>query len=263
MNILRKKRSNKKKVSKEEKIILTLRKAILPLSVIIAAFLLLHLYKTVSELKVLGVREIEIKGNNHLSEETLMGITSLRRDNILRIGIEELRSKFMKSPWIKEAVIRREFPGTIRINLVERIPEAIVDYGDSFYLVDGEGVIIERVRERGGHLLPVITGVDLSESRLGERSYSKGLSEGLALLRFLKDKGHGIEDVELVANKPDELTLNLAGRQLKVGSGNYQEKFNRLNEIDRELKRRGVLASSIDLRFTGKVIVIPMAGGRL
>jgi cell division protein FtsQ len=261
--ILRKKGSNKKKVSKREKMVLSLRKALLPLAVVITTIFLFQLYKTVSELKVLGVKEIEIKGNHHLSEETILSITNIRRDNIFRIDLEYLRTKFMKSPWIKEALIRREFPGTIKINLIERVPEAIVDYGDSFYLVDGEGVIIERLRERRGHFLPVITGIDLSESRLGERSYSKGLLEGLTLFRFLKDKGIGIDDMELVANKPDELTLNLAGRQIKVGYGNYQEKFNRLDEIDKELKRKGILASSIDVRFAGKVIVIPMAGGRL
>ncbi|MEK6692873.1 MAG: FtsQ-type POTRA domain-containing protein [Nitrospirota bacterium] len=263
MNILRKKRSNKKKVSKKERVKQNLKKVLLSLSVIAICVFLLDLYRTVSELEIMRVREIEIRGNNHLSEEVLLNITDLKRNNILKINLEDMRVKFLKSPWIKEAVIRRELPGTIRVHLVERIPEAIIDYSDSFYLVDGEGVIIERVKDRGRYPLPVISGVDLGESRLGEKSHSKGLSEGLTLVRFLGQKGLGIDDIELVAKNPDELTVNLSGRQIKVGSGNYQEKFNRLNEIDRELKRRGVLASSIDLRFTGKVIVIPMAGGRL
>lgn len=256
-----KKRSNKKKISKKEKVVQTLRKALLPLLVITAALFLLHLYRTVSELEILKIMEIEIKGNHRLSEETLLNITNIRRDNILKIDLEDLRDKFFQSPWIKEAVIRRELPGTIKVNLIERIPEAIIDYGDSFYLVDGEGVIIERARDRSGYLLPVISGVDLSEGRFGEKINSKGLTEGLTLLRFLKAKGLGIDDIELVAKNPDELTLHIAGKQIKVGSGDYQEKFSRLDDIDRELSRKGILASSIDLRFKGKVVVVPVSGG--
>lgn len=263
MKLLRGKRSNKKKVPKKERVKQNIKKVLLALSLIAISVFLIDLYRTVSGLEILRVREIEIKGNNHLSEEAILNITDIKRDNILRIDLEDIRIKFLKSPWIKEAMVRRELPGTLRIHLTERIPEAIIDYGDSFYLVDGEGVIMERVRDREKYILPVISGIDLSESRLGERSYSKGLLEGLALVRFLRQKGLGIDDIELIAKNPDELTVNVAGRQIKVGSGNYQEKFNRLDEIDKELKRRGILASSIDLRFAGKVIVIPMVGGGL
>lgn len=261
--MFRKKRSNKKKISRKEKVTKVFMKGLLALSVITAFIVSLHLYWTISGLEILKVREIEIKGNYHLSKEALLNITDMNRDNILKINLESLRIKILESPWLKEVMIRRELPGTIKIHLIERIPQAVIDYGDSFYLVDGEGVIIERIRDRGGHILPLISGVDLSEGRLGEKSNSKGLLEGLTLLKFLKDKDFGFDDIELVANDPDELTLNLAGRQIKVGSGNYQEKFNRLDNVEKELERKGTLASSIDLRFTGKVIVVPMAGSNL
>jgi cell division protein FtsQ len=263
MKVFLKKRYNKKKISGREKMAKVFKKAVLAISVITISLFFLHLYQTISGLEIFKVREIEIKGNYHLSRESLLNMTDIKRDSILKISLNDLRTKILKSPWIKDAVAKREIPGTIRIEIKERFPEAIIDYGDSFYLVDGEGVIIERVSDRKGYSLPVVSGIDLSENRLGERINSKGLSEGLTLIKFLRDKGIGLNDIELVANNPEDLILNLPGKQIKVGSGNYKEKFNRLDDIEAELKRKGVLASSIDIRFSGKVIVIPMAESNL
>lgn len=259
----KKKYSNKRKISRRERMVKILKRGILAVSVFSVSIFLLFLYRTISDLEVLKVREIEIRGNHHISEEELLNITDIKRDNIFKINLDDLRIKVLKSPWVREAMVRREFPGTIKIQLSERVPEAIIDYGDFFYLVDRDRVIIERVRDREGYFLPLISGVDLSESRLGDRSSSKGLSEGLNLLGFLKDNGLGLDDIEVVAKEPEDITLNIAGKQVKVGSGGYQEKFRRLNEIEKELEKKGILASSIDLRFPGKVIVIPMAENRL
>lgn len=259
----KKKSSNKKKTSRKERLARLFKRALVILSVLACSYFLFLLYMTIADLEVFKVREIEIRGNHRLPAEELSVMTNIERGNILRIGLESLRDRILKSPWVKEAVVRRELPGAIRINLTERIPEAMIDYGDSFYLVDNEGVIIERIKERGVYLLPIISGVDLSESRLGESCTSKGLVEGLALLRFLREKGLGRDDIELVAKDPEDLAINLSGRQIKVGAGNFQEKFNRLNEIEKELGRKGILANLIDIRFPGKVIVIPIADSKL
>lgn len=259
----KKKSSNKKKTSQKERLSMLFKKGLLILSAFACLAFLFLLYRTIAGLEILKVREIEIRGNHHLSAEELSIMTNIERGNILKIGLESLRNSVLKSPWVKEAVVRRELPGIIRVSLTERVPEAMIDYGDSFYLVDGEGVIIERIRDRGGYLLPLISGVDLSENRLGENCTSRGLIEGLALLRFLKEKGLGRDDIELVAQDPEDLAMNLSGRQIKVGAGNFQEKFNRLNEIEKELGRKGVLSNLIDIRFPGKVIVIPVSESKL
>jgi len=240
-----------------------LKKGVLGLSILAVSIFILLLYRAISDLRILSIREIEIKGNHHLSEDDLLDMTNIKRDNILKLSLENLRARILRSPWVKEAMVRRQLPGTIKIDLSERAPQAMIDYGDSFYLVDGEGVVIERKRDREGRLLPVLSGVDLSECRLGEVCPSKGLLEGLALLRFLREKGLGNENIELVAKEPEELTLNLAGREIKVGSGDYQEKFSRLDEIERDLSRRGIVARTIDVRFRGKVIVVPMKDYKL
>lgn len=224
---------------------------------------LLFLYKAVS-LDILKIKGIEIKGTTELSEGDVWKISSIKSNNILRINLEGLRREILKYPWVRDAIIKRELTGRLIVHVTERVPEAIVDYGDSFYLVDGEGVIIERVKDRDGYFLPLISGIDLSGSALGEKTPSKGLSEGLVLLRFLKDSGLCYdEDLEIMAKEPEDLTINYAGRQIKIGSGDYEEKFRKLREIDKELEKKGVLASSVDLRFPSKVIVIPMAEGSL
>ena len=48
------------------------------------------------------------------------------------------------------------------------------------------------------------------------------------------------------------------GMLVKVGHGEYEEKLQRLLELEDEIMRRGIPVDYIDLRFANKVIVKPI-----
>ena len=54
------------------------------------------------------------------------------------------------------------------------------------------------------------------------------------------------------------LFISMDGEFIKVGYGDYSEKFERWLEIEPEIRKRGVPIKYIDLRFKDSVIVKPM-----
>ncbi|MEX1008200.1 MAG: FtsQ-type POTRA domain-containing protein [Acidimicrobiia bacterium] len=50
-------------------------------------------------------------------------------------------------PWIRDARVEREWPGTVTVVVTERSPAGWVDTGSSPVLVDGTGRVLERVSE--------------------------------------------------------------------------------------------------------------------
>ena len=52
--------------------------------------------------------------------------------------------------------------------------------------------------------------------------------------------------------------MQVDGMLVKVGHGEYEEKLQRLLELEDEIMRRGIPVDYIDLRFANKVIVKPI-----
>lgn len=48
-------------------------------------------------------------------------------------------------PWVAQAQVTKEWPGTLRVSVVERAPVGVIRDGDAFLLVDAEARVLERV----------------------------------------------------------------------------------------------------------------------
>ena len=57
---------------------------------------------------------------------------------------------------------------------------------------------------------------------------------------------------------PEDISMQVDGMLVKVGHGEYEEKLQRLLELEDEIMRRGIPVDYIDLRFANKVIVKPI-----
>jgi cell division protein FtsQ len=55
---------------------------------------------------------------------------------LLRLPSAEIAQRLEKEPWIAEAKVRRVFPDTVQIDVVERRPVAAVDARQELWLVD-------------------------------------------------------------------------------------------------------------------------------
>jgi cell division septal protein FtsQ len=76
----------------------------------------------------------------------------------------------------------------------------------------------------------------------------------------MNDRGFlsGTDHIEIMIRKPHELALTIDGTVVKMGDGRYEEKLERLINLENEIKSRGIFVDYIDLRFANKAIVKPI-----
>ena len=200
------------------------------------------------------VKEIIFTGNQHLKNDDLLGILKVAENDFLyRLSSEQMRKNLMKSPWIKDAMVRKELLGRIHIKLTETVPAAILFRLKKPYLVDSTGVILEEITEQSIIFLPVIMEIDPNKN-------SAAYKEALAFLRLLSEKKllSYSGQLEITGQTPDDLTIMVDEILIKIGSGDYEKKLERLDKIKEEIKNRNIAIEYIDIRFSEQIIVKPL-----
>ncbi len=135
------------------------------------------------------------------------------------------------------------------------MPYALLEMNGRTFFIDDKGNRLEELKGEAIPFLPVISG-DLFKN-------SGVFSEVLNLVRTMKDKGFiAVKDrIEIIIPHgagPEDISMQVDGTLVKVGHGEYEEKLQRLLELEDEIMRRGIPVDYIDLRFANKVIVKPI-----
>ena len=114
------------------------------------------------------IKEIEIIGNNYFSDEYIIKTTGLAPAmNIFSIDRNDITNKLLKEARIKTVGIEFEGMYKIKLQITERQPKVYVKTGLAFYEVSEDSVIIN-TEGMGEKDLPIITGIDIKDSSLGD-----------------------------------------------------------------------------------------------
>ena len=120
----------------------------------------------------LMIKEIQVLCQREGVRQEIQKLVSAQKlGNILLLDITQLQEKIENHKWVKEAYIRKSFPSSLKIEIKEREPKALLKKQD-YYLVDEEGVLLEKVDSRNTSNLPLL--VDAS-------NFSKNYKEKLKL----------------------------------------------------------------------------------
>jgi len=198
------------------------------------------------------VREIEILGNYRLEREDILNIIKIKKgESLFKLDLEEIHKKLRQNPWVKNVAIKKQLPGTLLINIEEAVPKALLSIKKRLYLIDENGKILERISNDSIPFLPVIKDIAPQNK--------KAISEALKLVDALNKKNvfAGYESLE-IGLESYGLTMNVDGELIKIGYGNYSEKFDRWIKLEPEIRKKGVPLKYVDLRFKDSVIVKPL-----
>jgi hypothetical protein len=137
---------------------------------------------------VLDVKEIDIKGSMHYTDEEILEVTGNSKEIkapyiLLRYLFEVLKDKkisyleeiYLKCPYIKDIKIDYMPPGKIIFNITERIPKAVIKLHNSYILTDINSYaleVLEDFKNKKNHIL--IEGFVENNYRLGREIFLKG-----------------------------------------------------------------------------------------
>lgn len=107
----------------------------------------------------LRVRGYEITGLNRMARAPIDAIVASEVGRAQpMVDVHGIRERLLAYGWIKDARVSRRLPDTLVIDIVEREPAALWQDRQRLTLIDGEGVVLDRVRVDQMPDLPLLIG---------------------------------------------------------------------------------------------------------
>jgi POTRA domain, FtsQ-type len=217
-----------------------------------------------------AVKHIEIAGATHTPRAALQSVTSRYvGTNLFRIELARVQSDLRDLSWVQRIAIEKKLPDTLRINVTERTPVALVRDGERLVYVDEQGVrFAELSPSVGDDDLPIIdinpverqasSPVDAPTGEDARRSTER-------VVAFLRDlRAHDpalytrISEVRPIAPRGFALFDRELGAVVYANPDDVSSKWRSLYAIARaEGLAHGGIAYA-DLRFADRVIVKPV-----
>lgn len=89
------------------------------------------------------IEHIEIIGNQHLTNDDIIQMLDIDLGAyIFDLDINYALSTLTNNSWVQAAIIKKQLPNTLIVELVEKIPAAIWQYQQQLHLIDINGNII-------------------------------------------------------------------------------------------------------------------------
>jgi cell division septal protein FtsQ len=174
--------------------------------------------------------------------------------NLLLLDIAGLQTRIEGHRWVKEARLRKVFPSSLRIEIKEREPAAVLRIGQSHLLIDEEGAVLERYSGPVETSLPL-----LLDSSQFQTCYQEKLALAWECLKSLTaEQKAGVEALDL--SRGDCVSLYLKGRptQIMLGDNNFSQKLNFYNSDRDKLESQYGILEYVDLRFKGRIYLKPL-----
>jgi cell division protein FtsQ len=203
------------------------------------------------------------EGIRHLDEQALHLL--LKRSlpsNLLKADLRHLRRIVEAEPWVRSASVRRQLPDLLLIRIVEREPAAAAIIDGELFVVDPEGVILDRYGPRYEVLDgPLARGL---QNMARENAKEANAARMEAYLRVLQDfrspprdysqaiSEINVENIEKIAVIPANDTV-----PVYLGDDRFLQRFQTFlssRELYDELKSQYGHIEYVDVSYDNKII---------
>ena len=219
-----------------------------------------ELYEFIGKTTFLRLERIDVAGIKKLTRDEILSAAAVKPgDDLLSLKLASMGEQLTKNPWVANVRVRRNFPHSLAIDIVERQPVGVVSMGYLYYL-DSRGDIFKPLQEGDSLDFPVITGLaedDLIHDPAGAKETLKVV---LSLLEELKKERSGIvlADIsELHYDKGFGYTLFTMdkGLPIRLGTEDFSEKLDRLAKVYSQLQPQIPMLEYIDLDYSDRIVV--------
>jgi cell division protein FtsQ len=191
----------------------------------------------------LGIDEVKIGGNSETDDLTVLTELGIA-GSLVWFDVEAAQKRVAALPWVERATVRKFYPSTLEVTLVERKPFALWQKDGEVYVIDRNGTDIVPLEESRFGGLPFVVG-DRANANVGEiLSYVASQPEIAEQMRAAVLVGGRRWDLHLDNN----VTVKLPEKQARQAL----EQLVALNAEQKLLARDVVV---IDLRLPDRITV--------
>ena len=169
------------------------------------------------------------------------------------VDVSRIRERLLAFGWVKDARVSRRLPDTLVIDIVERTPSALWQDKQQLALIDGEGVVLDRVPVDRMPDLPLVIGA-------GANSKAGQLKTIMASAPTMQAQ---LASATWVGGRRWDLSFQSGETvALPEGEGPAKDALARFAKMDRSAGLLGRGLVRFDLRLPGKMIVrLPRSPG--
>ncbi len=199
--------------------------------------------------QMFSIRAIEVRGElAHNNAVTLRANVTSRLDgNFFTVDLAKARGAFEAAPWVRRAVVRRDFPSGLHVLLQEHHPTAFWGAEGESTMVNSFGEVFEANVDDVTDQLPRLSGPDGQSG--GVLAMYQTLDPEFAPLDV------SIDTLHMSARGGWSLTLD-SGAEIELGAGTTDEVIARtrrfvhtLTQVTSKYGRRAESIESADLRY--------------
>ena len=206
------------------------------------------------------IKDIEVVGNSYYTKAEVISIAKATTEKNIIFDAEKdtILENLEANPFFKNVTVKRQLPSTLLIEVEERPQIAAVEFGDSFIVIDDEGVILRRtdVDPR----VTILTGLTISRMDVGEPIEAEEKETLSMTLRMLKT----MEEGDLYFKKIDvsRVVIKAYIYDNLIVKGTPAEVFSAIEEgyvqsVVSDLFSKNVSRGTIKMGGSGQVIFTP------
>lgn len=176
------------------------------------------------------VEQVRFEGVHRVSPVALRHLADLPNGTaIWEVDPEQVARAVERHPWVKRAVVTRELPATVRVEVVEYTPVAMLRWDGLRYL-DADGTVI--LGARGDELgYPIISGVDSALERAHPALPRLAVRDAIRLIELLDARGlvppEQVSELHFSRTRGFTLTLT-SGAELLLSLDDPEPQLDRL-----------------------------------
>lgn len=207
------------------------------------------------------VSQVVVRGNRIVDTAEILQLAHVESgEKLYDLDLMVIQKDVVSHYFLKDVVVERDLPSTVKITVVERTPIALINGLELLYL-DADGVVLPHSISRELFDLPVISNVNTGQQlKPGAELTNPDVLEALAILSTArivnKELYHLVSEIRL-RNGGDLVFYTTDGAvPVLFGRGNAAAKLVRLetfwNDVVRERGANNL--RYIDLRFDDQVV---------
>ncbi len=192
-----------------------------------------------------GVERVNITGLGDLSAAEVLETAGIDPSSSLPfLDVDAIRAQLTAIPLVKDAAVRKVYPGTVEISLVEREGFALWQNNGEFHVIAADGAVIDRYRGNRFNSLPIVVG----------QGAASRAAEIVAALDAVPELKPHIRAAILVSGRRWSLKL-VNGMDVRLPEDGEDEALRRLASMIRDKKVLEKDILSIDLRMPDRVVL--------
>lgn len=195
------------------------------------------------------VRNIQPTGFNHVDRDAVYRIATDDAKDVPMplVDLNKIRADLLQLGWIEDARVSRRLPDTLAIDLIERVPAAVLQRNQQLYLIDDKGHVLAAVDP---HTMPVSLPLVIGDGVEGHIAQLHALIASQAPLKQL------IEGATWVGQRRWDLRFQ-SGETLSLPEGDDAalQALATFAKKDQEARLLGQGYVHIDMRDPSRMVV--------